>query len=42
MVVYTSPRRTDAVVFTALTGSNSLAISVPAQFGLSNSVRFVY
>jgi hypothetical protein len=42
MVVYTSPRRTDAVVFTALTGSNSLAVSVPAQFGLANSVRFVY
>lgn len=42
MLVYTSPVRTDPVVFTALTGSNSLIISVPAQFGLANSVRFVY
>jgi len=42
MVVYASARRPDPVVFTALTGSNSLLIAVPAQFGLSNSLFFIY
>jgi hypothetical protein len=42
MLVYTSAARTDPTVFTALTGSNSLIISVPAQFGLLNAVRFIY
>lgn len=44
VLVYTSPRRTDPVFFTALTGSNSLAKGIPAQFGVANSdsIRFFY
>ena len=42
MIVYTSARRPDPVVFTALTGSNSLLIAVPAQLGLANSIFFIY
>jgi len=44
ILVYNSPRHTDDLVFTALTGSNSLMVATPAQFGVlnSNSVFFFY
>ena len=43
MLVYGSVRRsTDELVITAITGSNSLLMSIPAQFGAPGSVRAFY
>jgi hypothetical protein len=43
ILVYSSPRRTDQVVFIAMTGSNSLMAATPAQFGVTSpNPSFVY
>jgi len=42
ILVYDTPRSPDQVVYVAVTGSNSLLQAVPAQFGLSRSVIFLY
>ena len=43
VLVYSSARRpNDELIFTALTGSNSVLFGVPAQFGLTGSFQMFY
>jgi hypothetical protein len=42
VLTYTSPRHTDPVFFTALTGSNSLVEAIPSLFGIANSNSIIF
>lgn len=43
MLVYSSPQRqNDEIVFTAITGSNSLMFLIPAQFGFTSGFAIFY
>lgn len=39
---YTSPRHTDPVFFTALTGSNSVLEAIPSLFGVANTANAIF
>lgn len=42
ILVYTSPLHTDPVLFTALTGSNSLIEAIPSQLGVANTNNVIF